>query len=120
MKTERIQQPFRKTPRPPRRGDVRRLQQGMAVETSLKLGVNLLLCIAAMTALIRLFPYQQIQQAKLAEVRRAVQETETRVNKLRSQLNRNFDPEQTQQLMQEQSYRVDPNRRRIFWMLQEQ
>jgi uncharacterized membrane protein (DUF106 family) len=120
MKTERIRQPSRKTSCPSRQGDVRRLHQGIAVETSLKLGANLLLCVAATTALIKLFPYQQIQQAKLAEVRRAVQETETRVNKLRSQLNRNFDSEQTKQLMQEQSYRVDPNQRRIFWMLQEQ
>lgn len=119
MKTEprRRQQPS-SSKKSSRRYDAKRVHQGIAIEATLKLGINLILSVASITALIKLWPYQEIQQAKLAEVKRAVQETEIRVDKLRSQLNRNFDPEQTQKLMQEQSYRVDPNQRRIFWMSQ--
>lgn len=121
MKSKQIRQPAKRSPRPSsRRYDTRRVHQGIAIEASLKLGMNLILSIAASTALIKLWPYQEIQQDKLAEVHRAVQETEIRVDKLRNQLNRNFAPEQTKKLMQEQSYRVDPNQRRIFWMSQEQ
>lgn len=120
MKPEKIRQPLKQSPRPSRRYETKRVHQGIAIEASLKIGMNLILSIAASTALIKLLPYQEIQQAKLSEVRRAVQETEIRVDNLRNQLNRNFDPEQSKKLMQEQSYRVDPNQRRIFWKPQEQ
>jgi hypothetical protein len=120
MKSKTRQPLPKQAPRRGRRSDPRRLHQGVAIEASLKLGANLILSLAAIAALMKLLPYQQMQQAKLAEVRRAVGETEMRVDKLRSQLNRNFAPEQTKQVMQEQSYRVDPNQRRIFWMSQEQ
>lgn len=120
MKTQTLQQSSKRTRRTARRSETIRDHQAIAIEASLKLGLNLVLSVASITALIKLWPYQEIQQTKLAEVRRAVQETQSRVDKLRGQLNRNFDPEQTQRLMQEQSYRVNPNQRRIFWMTHEQ
>ncbi|PSF38626.1 hypothetical protein C7H19_03725 [Aphanothece hegewaldii CCALA 016] len=121
MKPQQKRQPIRQKPRQAaKRSETKRVHQGIAIEASLKIGMNVILSIASVTALIKLWPYQEIQQAKLAEVRRAVAESEIRVDQLRNQLNRNFDPEQTKKLMQEQSYRVDPNQRRIFWMYQEQ
>jgi len=74
--------------------------------------------ITAVFAIARLLPYQQIQQAKLEEVRLAAQEKEERVNQLRGQFTRSFDPSQARQVMGEQSPRRDPNQRRIFWVSQ--
>lgn len=70
----------------------------------------------AVGAIAKLIPYQQTQQAKLEEVRLAVAEKEARVNELRQQFTRNFDPDRARQVMQEQSYRRDPNQRRIVWV----
>jgi hypothetical protein len=51
-------------------------------------------------------------------VRLAAQEKEERVNQLRGQFTRSFDPSQARQVMGEQSPRRDPNQRRIFWVSQ--
>jgi hypothetical protein len=51
-------------------------------------------------------------------VRLAAQEKEQRVNQLRDQFSRSFDPSQARQVMGEQSSRRDPNQRRIFWVSQ--
>lgn len=90
--------------------------QVLAIEITAKLLVNGILSAAAIVALVKLLPYQLLQQEKLQEVRVKVGETETRVNNLRENFSRNFDPSQTKNVMQEQSSRVDPNRRRIFWL----
>jgi uncharacterized membrane protein (DUF106 family) len=77
---------------------------------------NTILSMAAIAALVKLLPYQLTQQEKLREVRMEVQSTQERVNELRNNFSRNFDPNQTRKVMQEQSPRVDPNQRRIFWV----
>ena len=83
-------------------------------EILLKLGLNGILAVGAIATLTRLLPYQQIQQIKLQEVQMQVQETERRVGELRNNFNRNFDPQQTRKVMEEQSPRLDPNQRNIF------
>ncbi len=83
-------------------------------EIALKLGFNGILAIGAIAALVRLLPYQQVQQLKLHEVQMQVQETERRVSELRNNFNRNFDPQQIRKIMEEQSPRLDPNQRNIF------
>lgn len=90
--------------------------QVVAVEITTKLLVNGILSLAAIVALVKLLPYQLLQQEKLHEVRVKVEETEIRVNSLRENFSRNFDPSQSKNVMQEQSSRVDPNRRRVFWL----
>jgi hypothetical protein len=87
----------------------------MATEIKIKVVANVILSIAAIAALVRLLPYQFAQQAKLQEVRQDVQELETRVNRLRGNFSRNFDPSQMRKIMQEQSPFIDPNQRRIFF-----
>ncbi len=89
--------------------------QGLAVETAAKLAVNLVLSAAAISTLLQLLPYQKTQQEKLQEIRAEVAKTEVRVNRLRSEFSRNFDPHQTKKLMEEMSYRVDPTQVQIVW-----
>ncbi|MGK7944598.1 MAG: hypothetical protein AB4058_09020 [Microcystaceae cyanobacterium] len=95
-------------------------EQWMAAEIILKFAFNGILSLAAIAALTKLLPYQFNQQAKLREVRVEVQDTEHRVNELRDNLNRNFDPLQSRKIMQEQSQMIDPSQRRIILVEKEQ
>lgn len=97
--------------RPPRKNET---ESWLKAEIFLKLAFNSVLSIAAIAGLIKLLPYQFLQQQKLKEVRVEVQDTENRVNELRNHWNRNFDPQQTRKIMQEQSPMIDPNQRRII------
>jgi hypothetical protein len=101
----------RRTQRPQRRHSY----HAVAGETTAKLVVNLVISAAALTGLIQLLPYHLSQQAKLREVSAEVKRTETRVNSLRTDFSRSFDPGQAESVMHEQSYRVDPTQRQIVW-----
>jgi hypothetical protein len=84
-------------------------------ETTAKLVVNLVVCAAAITGLIQLLPYHLSQQAKLREVRSEVKRTEARVNQIRTDFSRSFDPGQAKSVMREQSFRVDENQRQVVF-----
>lgn len=88
-------------------------------EIAIKLVVNGILSLTAIAALARLLPYQQMQLAKLNLIGVERQEVAARVEILRQEFSRNFDPQQSKQVMQEQSPRVDPQKRRIFWLEQQ-
>ena len=92
----------------------------LQVEIIVKLLLSWVLAIGALSALVKLVPYHFSQQAKLQEIDAQVQETEQRVTKLRAELNRNFDPQQMQNLMEEYSPRLAPNQSRVFWLNQDQ
>lgn len=99
-----------------RRQTRRQVHRSVALEISARLGVNLLLAAAAISALVRLVPYNLAQQDRLAELEAEVADVEQRVNTLRSEFDRHFDPQQAVSVMQEQSVRVDPNQRQIIWV----
>lgn len=88
----------------------------VAMELTAKIIVNSLLSAAAIVTLVKLLPYQFSQQTKLKEVNIEVEEAEKRVNQLRENFRRNFDPQQSKKVMQEQSTRVDPQQRRIIFV----
>jgi cell division protein FtsB len=90
----------------------------MALETTAKLAVNILISTAAVTALWQLLPYQWLQQQKLRQIDAEVSQIEAHVNRLRSDFSRYFDPQQAKNIMQEQSQRVDPTQRQIIWLQQ--
>ena len=90
--------------------------RGVTTEISLKLILSWAIAIAAISSLFRLLPYHLSQQAKLKELRIQVEETDARVAKLREQLNRNFDPQRTQSLMEQYSSLTSPNQSRIYWL----
>jgi predicted RND superfamily exporter protein len=90
-------------------------RQWLAAEITAKLMASSAIAVVAIAGLIKLIPYQLDQQAKVKEVESEVVETERRVNHLRNNFNRHFDPKQTLSVMQEQSALITPNTRRIFF-----
>jgi cell division protein FtsB len=88
----------------------------IALETSFKLGVNAVLAIVAVSALVKLIPYNLAQQSKLKEIKTEVTALEGRVDRLQADLNRQFDPQQSMSVMQAESNRVDPMQRQIQWL----
>lgn len=107
-------EPRRMVPRTGRRGR-RHSFRAVAGETTAKLVVNVVLSAAALTGLVQLLPYHLSQQAKLREVRTEVRRAEERVKNLHADFSRANDPGQVRSVMQEQSFRVDPNQRQIVW-----
>ncbi|KAB8314038.1 hypothetical protein SD81_039130 [Tolypothrix campylonemoides VB511288] len=104
----------RVTPRPKRRLR-QRSYQVMAVETTAKIAVNLVISTAAISALIQLLPEHWSQQDKLRAISIDVKQMEERVYKLQAEFSRSFDPRQAKMIMQEQGYRFDPNQRQIVF-----
>lgn len=88
--------------------------QGITAEITVKLVLSWTIAIAAIASLCKLVPYHYSQQAKLREIDTTVQETQKRVSLLRKDFTRNFDPQQTFNLMQEYSSRLPIDRSRIF------
>ena len=87
----------------------------LIAETTLKLFVSLLVALVATVSLGKLLPYHFAQSGKLKELRAQVKETEYRVNKKHQQLQKNFDSQQIEALMEEHSPRLTKNRVRVFW-----
>ncbi len=108
----------RQTPKPVRRNSRKRHNnnRGITAEISLKLILSWAIAISAIASLFKLLPYHLTQRAKLKELRIQVQETDARVSKLREQLNHNFDPQQTQSLIEQYSSLTAPNQSRIYWL----
>ena len=90
--------------------------RGIAVENAAKLVVNMVLVAGAVSALLKLLPYNISQQAKLQEISTEVKQTESRVADLQTDFKRSFAPEQAKTIMAEQSSRVDPRQRPVFFM----
>ncbi len=88
--------------------------QGIITETVLKLFFSLMIGMSGIISLIKLVPHHNNQQGKLKELRAQVKETEIRVSKLRKELSRNFDPQQTQSLVEEYTALTAPNRIHVF------
>ena len=90
--------------------------RGVTTEIYLKLILSWVIAIGAIASVFRLLPYHLTQQAKLKELRIQVRETDARVGKLREQLNYNFDPQRTQNLMEQYSSLTSPGQSRIYWL----
>lgn len=103
----------RRTPQRKSR-NCRRSHRSVALQTTAKLTVNVLISAAAVSALVKLLPYYSSQQEKLQEIRSEVNLTERRVSQLRTDFNRYFDPQQAKTIMQEQSNRVGPGQRPVI------
>ncbi|MDX2212558.1 MAG: hypothetical protein SFY66_04635 [Oculatellaceae cyanobacterium bins.114] len=95
-----------------------RRHRAIAVELSAKLVANVLLSVAALSALVRLLPYNEVQQARLQELKTELTQVEGRVDLLQESFNRYFDPQQSSSVMQEQGGRIAPGQRPIVWTTQ--
>ena len=80
----------------------------MALETTVKLSVNVVLSVVAVCTLVQLWDHNCSQQKKLQEIRMEDERIEGRVNHLRTDFSRYFDPHQAKSIMQEQSDRLAP------------
>lgn len=90
-------------------------RKAIAFESSVKLTVNLLLATVAATTIAKLVPYYQSQQARLVTLEESVQVAERKNTKLRKEFDRNFDPAQASQIMQEQSGLGYPDQKKVVW-----
>jgi hypothetical protein len=87
----------------------------IALETSVKLSVNVALSTVAVVALVHLLQYLSAHTVKLQELKAAVQSTEDRVQTAQRTLSYYFDPSRTSVNMQEQSNRTDTQRRPVVF-----
>jgi len=87
----------------------------IAYEVSAKLVVNVVLSMAAVTALVQLLPYRAAQVGKIQELDAALQSTDNRVEGVQARFQNFFDPYQARQNMQDLTDRIDPLQRRVIW-----
>lgn len=90
-------------------------RRAIALESSVKLIINLLLATVATTTIAKLVPYYQSQQTRLASLEESVTVAERKNAELRQEFDRNFDPAQTSRIMQEQSGMGYPNQKKVIW-----
>jgi len=107
-----IKRPLRTVPRP-KRHLRQRSYQIMALETTVKIGVNLAISAAAVSALTQLLPHHWSGQDKLRQIRTEVKTTQERVNTLRAEFNNTFDSRQANSIMQQHGNRIPRNYKRI-------
>ncbi len=88
----------------------------LTIETTIKLGVNLILSAFALSALIQILPQHRSASEKLQDIRAEVKMTEERVIKEREEFTRYFDPQQTKSIMQEQGNLIDPTQKPIIFL----
>lgn len=84
-------------------------------ETFVKLSINTVLIGLSATALAKLVPSHLTQRSQLREIRSELSFTQARVDKLRTEFSRTFDPMQAQSVMQQQSHLIDPNQRPVVF-----
>ncbi|MBF2029191.1 MAG: hypothetical protein IGS48_20915 [Oscillatoriales cyanobacterium C42_A2020_001] len=89
--------------------------RAIAYETTAKLVVNLVLSVAAISALVQLLPYRAAQEGKVQELEAAVKSTDRRVQGVQARFQNFFDPYQARENMQDLTDRIDPLRRRVIW-----
>ena len=85
-----------------------------ALENTVKLVANTVLCSAAIYGLANLLPNVWAGQQKWQEISTEVKQAQGRVNSLRQDFSRYFDPRQAKTVMQEQSNLVEPGQRQVF------
>jgi hypothetical protein len=100
----------------PKRSSLQRTHRAIAIETTLKLSINLAISGIAISAMTQLIPYYQSGREKLAQLEAEVGRTETRVGQLRVQFNYYFDPRQAKTIMQQESNLTDPTQKRIVFV----
>ncbi|WP_373479593.1 hypothetical protein [Geminocystis sp.] len=87
-----------------------------AIETSLKISVNLGISILAIFSIKQLLPYHLEQQGKLKEIDAEIGKIQPRVEKLEEDFGNTFDPKLTRKVMEKNTYKVDPNLSPIFFI----
>jgi hypothetical protein len=86
----------------------------MAMEATVKIGVNVLLSLVAIVTLAKLLPYRSNQESRLQELNAAVKTADDRFSRVKNSFLFYFDPNQTRFLMQQQTNRIEPSQRQVI------
>lgn len=89
--------------------------RAVAIESTIRLSVNVILSTVAISALTQLLPYRSSQAARLQELQVTVRSTDERVQRVQNSFQQYFDPYQTEANMQAQSHRLGAQQRRLVW-----
>ncbi len=87
-------------------------RQGLEAVT--KLITYSVLSVVGIVTLVNAIGYNWEQQGKLQQLKTELKDASERTAQSSSNLSRSFDPELQQKVMQENSYKVAPDRRQIF------
>jgi hypothetical protein len=60
-------------------------------------------------------PYNSIQQTQISKIEQEINKVSPRVEKLEESFGATFDPQLTKKVMKQNTYKVDPNLRPIFF-----
>lgn len=86
-----------------------------AIESTVRLSVNVVFSMVAISALTQLLPYRSSQAARLQELQVTVRSTDERGQRVQNNFRQYFDPYQTEANMQAQSHRVGVQQHRLVW-----
>ncbi len=86
-------------------------RQGL--EAGVKLITYSALSVFGIVTLVNSIGYNWAQQGKLQHLKTEVQDAKIRTEKINSNFSRSFDPQTQRSVMEENSYKVAPNRRQI-------
>lgn len=98
-----------------RQGMRQRRIQELTRETAIKLSINTFLIGLSVTAIAKLVPAHLTQRTQLLEIRSELAFTQERVDELRTDFSRTFDPMQAYSVMQQQSHLIDPHQRPVVF-----
>lgn len=103
----------RPSPQPRRRRNSRSWTS--VLELGLKLTVDVTVSLGAIAALTQLVPSYTTSRGQLEQLQEDVDATRSQVQQLQGQFSRYFDPTQVNRLLEEETQRLDPQRRPIVW-----
>jgi hypothetical protein len=106
----------KRSAKPPAIDRLQQTHRAIAIETTFKLSINLAIAGIAVSALTQLVPYYLSGRDKLSQIETEVEQTEHRVQQLRTQFSYYFDPQQAKTIMQQESNLTDPTQKRIVFV----
>ncbi|MBE9221783.1 hypothetical protein IQ215_03655 [Cyanobacterium stanieri LEGE 03274] len=86
-----------------------------SLENIFKISLNLGIMALSITSVKNLLPYNEIQQSQLNQIEQEINEIAPRVERLEENFATTFDPKSSRRVMKENTYKVDPNLRPIFF-----
>ncbi len=90
--------------------------QGIALETTVKLLTNIIISVCAASAVIKLWPHYQSTQEKLQAIDAELNNAKQQLTEKKDDFSRHFDPSQVTTIMQEQSNLVAPQQVPVIWV----
>lgn len=86
-----------------------------SLENIFKIGINVSIISLSITSVQRLIPYNEIQQHQINQIQEEINKVSPRVERLEENFGATFDPRLTKRVMKENTYKVDPTLRPIFF-----